>query len=158
MSDRKQLAKTATNQVTRAVIEGFALRLLQEPQVDCPVRHEFANGLYYREFSVPRGTFVIGRCHKEESFSVLLKGKARVLIDGLVHNLVAPMILPCSKGLNKIAVVEEDMVWGSFHANPTNEKDPDKIEDLLLEPEMSIDEVSATLSQEHVLQLEGAKE
>lgn len=154
MNDRGQFAVANRKQVTRAVIEGLALRLLEEPQIDCPVRHEFANGLYYREFSVPAGTFVIGRCHKEESFSVLLKGKARVLIDGMVHRLEAPMILPCSRGLNKIAVVEEDMIWGSFHANPTNEQDIEKVEGLLLEPIMTNEEVKLILTPENAKALE----
>ena len=140
MSDRHELARRL---VSREEIESFALRCLEEEQVECPVRHIFAPGVYYREFTVPRGTFVIGRCHKTEFLNFLLRGKATVLIGGTVHQLTAPAVIPSGTGINKVAIVHEEMVWGTVHANPTDERDLTKLEEMLVEPLLTFSEVDA---------------
>jgi len=140
MSDSYELAKRL---ISREEIETFAHRCLEEEQVPCPVRHLFAPGVYYREFTVPSGTFVIGRCHKTAFLNFLLRGKVTVLVEGVVRHLTAPAVIPSGVGVNKVAIVHEEMVWGTVHANPTDEQDPAKLEDMLVEPLLKITELQA---------------
>jgi hypothetical protein len=73
-------------------------RLLEESQVDVPLVHRFAPGVYLREVAmrVPVGEkflFVIGHKHKTEHFNIVLSGRVRVaqideegrIVDGTVE-------------------------------------------------------------------------
>ena len=42
--------------------------------------------------TMPANTFVIGKRHKTSHFNIILKGKAHVLIDGVVSIVEAPCI------------------------------------------------------------------
>jgi len=98
---------------------------LKQPQVDCPVRHLFAPGIYIREIFMPavkpKGTFVIGCEHKTQHFNIILTGRARVMMDGVVYVKEAPDCFISGPGVRKILLIEEDMIWQTIHANPTDE-------------------------------------
>src|SRR5580692_10272832 len=99
-------------------IEEVATRLLDVPQIECPLRHLFAPGVYVREILMPKGTFVIGAEHKTKHFNMILSGEADVLIGDAVHHLKAPCILVSEPGVRKVLVIKEDMLWATVHANP----------------------------------------
>ena len=47
------------------------------PQVECPLKHYFAPGVYLREIFMPAGSVVIGKIHKTEHFNIIQKGCSR---------------------------------------------------------------------------------
>lgn len=100
--------------------------LLKIPQVECPLEHHFCNGVYARQITMPANTFVIGKRHKTSHFNIILKGKAKVLIDGVVSIIEAPCILNSNSDVRKILYIIEDMTWVTIH--PTNETDVQKLE------------------------------
>ena len=51
------------------------------PQVDCPVRHYFAPGLFAREITIPAGTCLVGAVHKTENLAVLSAGRLRLVTE-----------------------------------------------------------------------------
>jgi hypothetical protein len=99
---------------------------LQMPQVECPLQHRFAPGVYMREITMPAGTFVIGHQHRTEHFNVILKGRASVIMDGVVHDVVAPCTIKSGPGVRKALYIWEDMVWATIH--PTVETDLEKLD------------------------------
>ncbi len=112
-------------------IEDVAVELLAAPQVDMPVTNLFAPGIYWRQFRVPAGTFVIGHVHRHEHLNVLLAGSMTVLCDGKPMVLRAPMVFPSAAGVAKVAVVHEDMVFATVHPTAGLEhcgRDADKLE------------------------------
>jgi len=116
-------------QIAAAVLRDKVYRLesllLTMPQIDCPVRNYFADGLYAREMTIPAGTVVTGAVHKTQHLVVLSKG--RVLVagpDGPVER-VAPYIGISEPGVKNAVHVIEDAVWTTFHANPDDEKSID---------------------------------
>jgi hypothetical protein len=50
----------------RAKVEALEDEIAKLPQVDCPVRHYFAPGLYAREMTIPAGVTLTGAVHKTE--------------------------------------------------------------------------------------------
>ncbi len=104
--------------------------LLKLPQVDMPVDHDFCNGLYARTMHIPAGTVLTGAVHKDESFFVVRKGHLIVTTDdGLAH--VGPGFMTVTKPNTKRAgVALTDVDVTTFHANPTNETDPQAIWDM----------------------------
>lgn len=108
-------------------IEAACLRL---PQVDCPLEHRFAPGVYLRKITMPKGTFVIGHQHRTEHFNVILRGRATVIMDGQVHEVVAPCILKSGAGMRKALYIWEEMEWATIH--PTDETDVSRLEEALV--------------------------
>lgn len=96
-------------------IEDVAIALQDAPQVEMPVTNMFAPGIYWRQFFVPAGTFVVGHVHKHEHLNVLLKGRMTVLCDGRPLELTAPMVFMSGAGVAKVAVVHEDMIFATVH-------------------------------------------
>jgi len=99
------------------------------PQVDCPVRHYFAPGMYAREISIPKGTTLVGAIHKTENLVVLSKGRLRIVSDESTVDVKAPCTLVCKEGAKNAATALEDSVWTNFF--PTTETDLNKLVELL---------------------------
>jgi hypothetical protein len=115
---------------TLSEIEMLEARLLHAPQVEIPLTHLFAPHVYWREVFMPKGSFVIGHQHKTEHFNVVLTGRARVLMAGEMHEIVAPCVMTSGAGVRKILYIEEDMRWATIH--PTDETDMERLEEELI--------------------------
>jgi hypothetical protein len=103
-------------------LEGAMLAL---PQVECPVDHFFASGVYVRQMTAPAGTLIVGHEHKTEHVCILLKGSMTIATPEGVRTVSAPLTFIAPPG-RKVAVVLEDIVFQNIHA--TEERDLDKIE------------------------------
>lgn len=103
----------------------------EQPQVDCPVRHYFAPGLYAREISIPKGTVLVGAIHKRQNLAVLSAGRLQLVTDNGTVEISAPHTLTVTPGQKNAALALEDAVWTNFFA--TDETDPDKLVELLTE-------------------------
>ncbi len=98
-------------------------------QVDCPVRHYFAPGMYAREISIPKGVVLTGAVHRTENLAVLSKGRLELVVEGGTTTIEAPCTLTVKAGAKNAAVALEDSVWTNFF--PTTETDPEKLVELL---------------------------
>jgi hypothetical protein len=98
----------------------------KQEQIDCPVTHEFAPGVYMRTIFMPKGTFVIGKSHKTEHFNIVHTGKCRLMMDGEVSLVEAPHMFVSKPGVKKILMILEDMNWSTVH--PTDETDLEILE------------------------------
>lgn len=92
------------------------------PQVQCPVRHFFSDGLFAREISIPAGTVLTGAEHKTEHIAILHKGKLRMLRENGTEDISAPCTFIAKPGNKNAGVALEDSVWTSFYPNPDNEQ------------------------------------
>lgn len=116
--------------VSNAFIERVEENLLHLPQIGMPLTHRFAPGVYLREIFMPAGTFVIGHEHKTEHFNIVLTGRARVLVDGVVREVGAGEVFVSKPGVRKVLYILENMRWQTVH--PTDETDISKLEELLI--------------------------
>lgn len=116
-------------------LETLSGQLLKLPQVECPVVHRFAPGVYLREIHMPAGTMVIGHKHKTEHLNIILQGRCRVIIDGAVVEIEAPHTFISQAGAQKVLNVLEDTIWQTVH--PTDETDVQTLESMLVEPSES---------------------
>ena len=105
--------------------------MLTLAQVDCPVRHYFAPGLYAREITIPAGTVLTGAVHKTENLAVLSAGRLLLVTDAGTVEVCAPHTLTVKPGQTNAALALEDAVWTNFFA--TTETDPDKLVGILTE-------------------------
>ena len=111
-------------------IEQVEERLLDFPQLEMPLTHRFAPGVYLREIFMPAGSIVIGHRHKTEHFNLVLTGRLNVMINGVVEHLTAPCVFKSGVDVRKVLFIIEDTRWVTVH--PTDETDLGKLEDLLI--------------------------
>lgn len=93
------------------------------PQVDCPVRHFFAKGLYIREITIPKGVVLVGYVHMEECVTTLAKGSILIADGDKTMHLTAPFTMSCVAGTKKAGYALEESVWIDSYANPDDERD-----------------------------------
>lgn len=100
------------------------------PQVEMPVTHHFAEGVYGRELFIPKDTVLTGKIHKYSQLNVLVKGDISVLTEQGVKRVQPPFIVVSPAGTKRIAYAHEDTIWLTVHG--TKETDIDKIENLFI--------------------------
>lgn len=98
----------------------------KQEQIEMPVVHEFAPGVYIRTIFMPAGTFVMGKSHKTEHFNIIETGKCKLMMDGEMSIIEAPDRFVSKAGVKKILYIIEDMTWSTVHV--TNETDLEKLE------------------------------
>jgi hypothetical protein len=111
-------------------LEVLESKMLDLPQVDCPVVHHFGPGIYIREVHFPANTFAIGHAQKYEQLNIMLKGKVAVAENGQLKILEAPLIFVGPPG-RKSGYIIEDTIWQNVYA--TDETDVDKLEAMFLD-------------------------
>lgn len=130
--------------------------MVQFEQVEMPVIHDFAPGVYTRTIYMPAGTLVIGHVHKFEHYNIILKGRAVVEMDGETKELVAPLMFRSGAGVQKKLHILEDMEWTTVHPNPGNCEDVSALELGIVEipasmldkpPEMTLDDYRMLLTR-----------
>lgn len=110
-------------------VRRLADELTKVPQVDCPIRHHFAPGVYAREITIPKGVVLVGAVHKQENLAILSKGRLQLVVDGGTRIIEAPAVVRVMPGMQNAAVALEEAVWTNVFA--TTETDPDKLVELL---------------------------
>jgi hypothetical protein len=121
------------------LIEYIEAEMLKLPQVECPLTHRFAPGIYLREIFMPAGSMIIGHQHRTEHFNVILQGRAKVMMDGVMHDVVAPCTIKSEPNVRKILYIQEDMIWQTLHPMDVAGLDPQNPEHIsMLENELVI--------------------
>lgn len=123
------------------------------PPVELRTEHVFAKGVYVRQLWIPAGTFLTGKLHKTEHVSICAMGEISVLTPTGMKRVKAPYTVVCPAGTKRAAYAHTDTLWINIH--PTDERDLDKLETLLIEEEPGIDELNR-LQRERYAQLENA--
>ena len=124
----KQIAYRKTVAVIEKAIKALPSALGEDP---FPLTHEFADGLYIRKITIPAGYFVVGKFHKDSFISFIERGDMSVLTeDGVVRVFGAQMSITPA-GTKRFGYSHAETVWYTVHANPTNERDIEKLENMI---------------------------
>lgn len=99
--------------------------LMTMPQVDCPVKSYFLDGVYAREMKIPANTVITGAIHKESHTTMISRGRVLVMRPSGAVEYVAPMTFLTEAGTKNAVHALEDTTWITFHHNPDNSEDMD---------------------------------
>ena len=91
-----------------------------------PLKHDFAEGLYIRKISCPKGHLVVTKIHKCSHPFFMLKGEVSILTEDGVIRLKAPWYDITKAGTKRVIYMHEDVEWVTVHA--TKETDIEEIE------------------------------
>lgn len=112
-------------------------------QIDVPVQHHFAPGVYMRQMDAAAGTLVVSKMHRTEHMNILLKGSLTVATEDGIQLMTAPCVLKSMPGTKRIGYFHEDSSWITIH--PTFDTDLEKIEQQVIVPDDEIDQFLASL-------------
>lgn len=112
-------------------------------QIDVPVQHHFAPGVYMRQMDAAAGTLVVSKMHRTEHMNILLKGSLTVATEDGIQLMTAPCVLKSMQGTKRIGYFHEDSSWITIH--PTSDTDLEKIEQQVIVPDNEIDQFLASL-------------
>lgn len=104
--------------------------MLEYEQVDIKTRHQFTDGCYAREITIPAGVLLVGAKHLTEHFFVISKGKI-MINNGVV--LEAPYTGITLPGTKRAIEALEETVMTTFHV--TRETNIEEIEKAIIDPE-----------------------
>ena len=99
-------------------------------EIDLGVKHNFSDGLYAKEMTIPKGYMIGTHAHKFSHLSILAKGKVMVKTDDLEAIYEAPACLEIKEGINHAIEALEDTVWFCIHS--TEENDVSKVDNVLI--------------------------
>lgn len=121
-------ARSARAKIMRIQNECAALPPGERMEESPPFINHFAPGLYCREIHLAADTLVVGRIHLHDHFNVISKGKVSVFTEfGGEETLEAPVSFMSKAGTKRVVFTHEDAIWTTFHPNPTNETDLEKL-------------------------------
>lgn len=104
--------------------------MLTMPQLDVPILHHFAPGVYMREMRAPAGATITGKIHKTEHLNILAAGDITVATDTGMKRLQAPCVILSRPGTKRAAYCHSDVCWITVHA--TDETDIPTLEAMLV--------------------------
>lgn len=112
--------------------------LAELPQVECPVRHFFAPGMYTRECTIPAGSLVVGKMHRHVHPVFLMSGTVRINTDRGMETITGPHIWISQENAKRALYTVTDCVFATVHLNPTDTTDLEAIEADVIVPEALI--------------------
>jgi len=107
----------------REKAERMQAAMMGEKQVDCPIKHYFAPGLFAREMTIPKGVCVVGAVHKTTNISCLSAGTVRLITDDGYVDHIAPKKVLIKAGAKNQWLALDDAVLTNYFPNPDNETD-----------------------------------
>lgn len=113
-------------QARRDQIMALEKAMLQMPQVEIPVTHTFADGMYARTAFIKKGTAMTGAIHKQETLQIMVSGRVSVATDREpARELEGFNIMVSPPGTKRAGVALEDTIWVTIIK--TDETDPERI-------------------------------
>lgn len=122
------IAERIDGAVTRDKVVALEREIQLMPQVDCPVRHYFAPGMYAREMTIPEGVVVTGAVHRHEHLCTVSKGRLMVSTDEGMREVSAPCTLVSKAGTKRVGYALEETVWTTYHCTTKTDLDEIMIE------------------------------
>lgn len=105
-----------------------------------PLVHNFADGMYIRQITMPAGQIIISKIHGQTHPYFILEGDVSVLTEDGVKRFKAPYSGITKEGTKRVLYTHEDTVWTTVQR--TNETNLEKIENELMIKEEDIELIS----------------
>jgi len=121
----KDLISIADN---KNIIAGTKEKPIVNNSERVPIRHFFMDGVYVREMTMFKNTFVIGAIHKHLHMCFLLKGHISVANEDDIIDYIAPCYIISKPGVKRVLYAKEKSVWYNTHKNPSNTQNVEQLE------------------------------
>jgi hypothetical protein len=109
--------------------------LAAAPQIDIPVEHFFAPGMYVRKCTIQADAYVIGKKHRHQHPTMLVKGEATINTDKGMVRIAAPHIWISQEGAQRALYTHTECEFVTVHLNPDDTQDLEAIEADVIVPQ-----------------------
>lgn len=116
-----------------------------DSKVEAPLQHLFEPGMYIREMALPADAVVVGRPHVHGHRVELVSGKVLHITERGKLIVDAPFELHSNPGDQIVAYAITDIVARTYHPNPNEDRDIEKLENEWFHPADPVLELGATL-------------
>ncbi len=99
-------------------------------QVEIPLQHFFAKGLYARQGVIKKGTLLVGAIKKISHLNIIVSGDISILTEEGVQRITGPATMTSAPGTKRIGFAHEDTVWITIVA--TEETEVERVEETVL--------------------------
>jgi hypothetical protein len=121
---------------TMASLENKMAALPSAYHLALETTHNFADNVYTRTVFMKAGSLITGKIHKLDHVVVIQQGSATVISEEFGKKLIhAPMVFVSRPVVKRMLFIHEDMIWTTVHQNPTNTRDLEELERLLILPD-----------------------
>jgi quercetin dioxygenase-like cupin family protein len=90
--------------------------------VECELHHHFAEGLYAKEYMLPKGYAIPQHAHTYSHLSILAKGEVVLDVDGVQKFYKAPACIEIAANKIHVIVTQTDTIWYCIHATEQAEE------------------------------------
>lgn len=102
-------------------------------EIDLHTRHFFSEKIYAKQMKLPKGHFAVSHKHNYDHLSILASGIAEVTTDTETRQYTAPSCIEIKAGIEHTIVAIEDVSWFCIHAISSEDRDVNKIDQVLIE-------------------------
>lgn len=113
----------------------FASILAASPQIECPVEHFFAPGMYMRKMTIQADAYVLGKKHRHQHPTMLVRGEATINTDQGMVRITAPHLWISQEGAQRALYTHSECEFVTVHLNPTGTQDLEVIEADVIVPQ-----------------------
>ena len=123
------------------------------PQIDIPITHYFAGGVYARQMNAPKDSIFTGKIHKTQHLAMLVSG-TMVISDGDVSDTyVGPVMFVSNPGDKRAGLAVTDCIFITFHAidkKPIEELENELVVDSIEEYNNHIDSLENCIENKRI--------
>ena len=113
----------------------FAAVLAAAPQIEIPVEHFFAPGMYVRKCTIQADAYVLGKKHRHKHPTMLTKGECTINTDKGMVRITAPHIWISQEGAQRALYTHSECEFVTVHLNPDDTQDLEAIEADVIVPQ-----------------------
>ena len=99
-------------------IEVLQTVLLAMPQADIPVTHNYIDGMYTREITIPAGCMLISRVHKKTYIDIMVSGDIAVVTPEGNKRLTGFNLMAGVPGRKRAGYAYTETKWMTVHRIP----------------------------------------
>ena len=93
-----------------------------------PLKHTITDGVYVRQMTMKKGSFVLGAVHKRDHVWFLLTGYLVIKNEDGFENYEAPCYMEAKSGAQRAILALEESIFVTIHKNPLDLKDISELE------------------------------
>jgi len=93
-----------------------------------PLKHTITDGVYVRQMTMKKGSFVLGAVHKRDHVWFLLTGYLVIKNEDGFENYEAPCYMEAKSGAQRAILALEESIFVTIHRNPLDLKDISELE------------------------------
>jgi hypothetical protein len=120
--------------VSRERIMDLQDHLAAMPQLDLPLRHFYARGLYVRELYVPAGVCAVGKIHKHDQITTIMGDCTMVTPGEPPQRITGYEVFETPAGVKRAVFAHADTFITTVHTNPDDLRDPEALVEQLTVP------------------------